>query len=199
MTGKRLFDLVFTIPGIIVLAPVLLLIAVWIKVDSPGPVFFRQVRVGRYGVPFRIFKFRTMVADSEQRGMQITVGADWRITRSGAFLRKYKLDELPQLFNVVFGDMSLVGPRPEVPKYIALYPAAVREKVLAVRPGITDFAAIEYKDENNLLAKADDPERAYIEQVLPIKQAYYLKYVKEQSVLLDFKLILKTIKAILAR
>ncbi len=196
MRAKRLFDLFFTIPGVIALSPLLLLIAIWVKVDSPGPVFFRQVRVGLNGKPFRIYKFRTMVADAERRGRQITVGEDARITQSGAFLRKYKLDELAQLFNVLAGDMSLVGPRPEVPKYIDLYPEAVRAAVLSVRPGMTDYAAIRFKDENDALVRADDPERIYIEEILPAKQAYYLQYVAEQSLWLDFKLILLTIKAI---
>ncbi len=199
MQTKRLFDLGFTVPGLLVLAPLLAAIALWVKLDSPGPVFFRQTRVGLKGKLFRIYKFRTMVADAERLGRPLTVGADARITNSGAFLRKYKLDELAQLFNVLAGDMSLVGPRPEVPKYIALYPDAVRQAVLSVRPGITDFAAIEYKDENALLAGAADPERVYVERILPAKQAYYLKYVAEQNLLLDLRLILATLKAVFVR
>ena len=199
MQTKRLFDLGFTVPGLLVLAPLLAAIALWIKLDSPGPVFFRQTRVGLKGKLFRIYKFRTMVADAERLGRPLTVGGDARITNSGAFLRKYKLDELAQLFNVLAGDMSLVGPRPEVPKYIALYPDAVRQAVLSVRPGITDFAAIEYKDENALLAGAADPERVYVERILPAKQAYYLKYVAEQNLLLDLRLILATLKAVFVR
>ena len=199
MQTKRLFDLGFTVPGLLVLAPLLAAIALWVKLDSPGPVFFRQTRVGLKGKLFRIYKFRTMVADAERLGRPLTVGGDARITNSGAFLRKYKLDELAQLFNVLAGDMSLVGPRPEVPKYIALYPDAVRQAVLSVRPGITDFAAIEYKDENALLAGAADPERVYIERILPAKQAYYLKYVAEQNLLLDLRLILATLKAVFVR
>ena len=199
MQTKRLFDLGFTVPGLLVLAPLLAAIALWVKLDSPGPVFFRQTRVGLKGKLFRIYKFRTMVADAERLGRPLTVGGDARITNSGAFLRKYKLDELAQLFNVLAGDMSLVGPRPEVPKYIALYPDAVRQVVLSVRPGITDFAAIEYKDENALLAGAADPERVYIERILPAKQAYYLKYVAEQNLLLDLRLILATLKAVFVR
>lgn len=199
MQTKRLFDLGFTVPGLLVLAPLLAAIALWVKLDSPGPVFFRQTRVGLKGKLFRIYKFRTMVADAERLGRPLTVGGDARITNSGAFLRKYKLDELAQLFNVLAGDMSLVGPRPEVPKYIALYPDAVRQAVLSVRPGITDFAAIEYKDENALLAGAADPERVYVERILPAKQAYYLKYVAEQNLLLDLRLILATLKAVFVR
>ena len=157
---KRLFDLVFTIPGIIILSPVLLVLAIWVHFDSNGPIFFRQERVGRYGVPFRIFKFRTMVVDAEKQGKQITVGTDKRVTRSGEVLRHYKLDELPQLFNVILGDMSLVGPRPEVPRYIAEYTEEERQEVLSVRPGITDNASIEFRSENEILGRADDPEYA---------------------------------------
>ena len=198
MIAKRLFDLFFTIPGLILLSPLFTIIATWIKFDSQGPVFFRQERVGRYGKLFRIFKFRTMCTDAEAKGRQITVGADPRITRSGAFLRKYKLDELPQLLNVLAGEMSLVGPRPEVPRYVALYPENVREHVLSVPPGITDYASIEYKDENDILGRAVDPDKAYIEEVMPAKLAYYLRYVAGRSLWVDLKLIVKTIKAIVS-
>lgn len=177
--------------------PVFAVIAGWIKMDSAGPVFFRQVRVGKFGRHFRIFKFRTMCLDAEARGKQITVGEDPRITRSGRFLRKYKLDELPQLINVLLGEMSLVGPRPEVPRYVALYPPGVCEQVLSVPPGITDYASIEYRDENAVLAKAADPERAYVEVVMPVKLAYYQRYVAERSLWGDFRLIMKTLKAII--
>lgn len=193
---KRLFDLVFTIPGIIVLSPVLLVLAIWVHFDSNGPIFFRQERVGCYGVPFRIFKFRTMVVDAEKQGKQITVGTDKRVTRSGEVLRHYKLDELPQLFNVILGDMSLVGPRPEVPRYIAEYTEEERQEVLSVRPGITDNASIEFRSENEILGRADDPEYAYIHEVLPIKIKYYREYVQNHSVWGDFIIILKTFKAI---
>lgn len=196
MIAKRLFDLFFTIPGILLLAPFFVIIAIWIKVDSTGPVFFRQERVGKNGKLFRIFKFRTMCLDAEAKGRQITVGADPRITRSGAFLRKYKLDELPQLLNVIKGEMSLVGPRPEVPRYVTLYPAAVRELVLSVPPGITDYASIEYKDENDILGRAEDPDKAYIEEVMPVKLRFYQRYVSERSLWVDFLLIIKTFKAI---
>lgn len=196
MLAKRGFDLFFTLPGLLLLAPLFLFIAVWIKLDSPGPVFFLQERVGRFGKPFRIFKFRTMCLDAEARGRQITVGEDPRITRSGRLLRQFKLDELPQLFNVLAGEMSLVGPRPEVPRYVALYPDAVREKVLSVLPGITDYASIEYRDENAVLGRAADPDRAYVEEVLPVKLAYYERYVEQRSLWVDFKLILKTVLAL---
>lgn len=197
MIAKRIFDLFISVAGTIVLLPVFVCIAIWIKLDSSGPVFFRQDRVGRFGKNFRIFKFRTMCLDAETKGRQITVGEDPRITRSGRFLRHYKLDELPQLLNVVLGEMSLVGPRPEVPRYVSLYPANVREQVLSVPPGITDYASIEYKDENAILGRATDPDRAYIEEVMPVKLRYYQRYVAERSLWIDFILILRTLKAIL--
>jgi len=197
MILKRTFDLFFSILGVLMLAPLLLFIGFWILFDSHGPVFFRQERVGRFGKLFRIFKFRTMCLDAEAKGRQITVGEDPRITRSGKFLRHYKLDELPQLINVVLGEMSLVGPRPEVPRYVSLYPADVREQVLSVPPGITDYASIEYKDENAILGRAADPDKAYIEEVMPVKLRYYQRYVAERSLWEDFKLIMKTLKVII--
>lgn len=198
MITKRLFDLFFTIPGLIALSPLFVIIALWIKIDSSGPVFFRQERVGRKGIIFRIFKFRTMYINAEAKGRQITVGEDPRITISGRFLRKYKLDELPQLLNVLKGDMSLVGPRPEVPRYVALYPEDVRTVVLSVPPGITDYASIEYKDENEILGKATDPDKAYIEEVMPVKLDYYQRYVADRTLMADFSLIIATFKAILS-
>lgn len=197
MIAKRLFDLFWTIPSLFLLSPIFLFIGVWVKIDSPGPVFFRQERVGRFGKSFRIFKFRTMCLDAESKGRQITVGADPRITRSGNFLRKTKLDELPQLINVILGEMTLVGPRPEVPRYVALYPTDVRERVLSVPPGITDNASIEYKDESTILGQAADPDKAYIEEVMPIKLEYYQRYVAERSLWLDFTLILRTLREII--
>ena len=196
MMAKRLFDLFFTIPGIIVLSPILIICAIWVKLDSPGEIFFRQVRVGRKGKTFRIFKFRTMVTDAEKKGKQITVGNDSRVTKSGEFLRHYKLDELPQLFNVLLGEMSLVGPRPEVPRYIAEYSEEDKEIVLSVRPGITDNASIEFRSENEILGKAKDPEKAYVEEILPIKIGYYKEYVENHSLVGDFAIILKTFRAI---
>ena len=196
MIAKRLFDLIFTIPGLIVLSPLLVVVAVWIRLDSPGLVIFKQKRVGRFGRPFFVMKFRTMVVDAESKGAKITVGGDPRITKSGAFLRKYKLDELPQLFNVLKGEMSLVGPRPEVPEYVDLYPEDVKETVLSVPPGMTDFASIEYRDENDILAVSDDPQRDYVEEIIPIKLDYYQEYVNRRSLWLDFVLILRTIAAI---
>ena len=196
MMAKRLFDLFFTIPGIIVLSPMLIICAIWVKLDSPGEIFFRQVRVGRYGKTFRIFKFRTMVTDAEKKGKQITVGNDSRVTKSGEFLRHYKLDELPQLFNVLLGEMSLVGPRPEVPRYIAEYSEEDKEIVLSVRPGITDNASIEFRSENEILGQATNPEEAYIKEILPIKIAYYKEYVQNSSLWGDFVIVLNTFRAI---
>jgi lipopolysaccharide/colanic/teichoic acid biosynthesis glycosyltransferase len=197
--AKRLFDLLLSSLGLLALAPLLLLIAVLIKLDSPGPVMFRQERVGRFGRPFRIHKFRTMRHEPAGQGLQITVGADRRITRVGGFLRASKLDELPQLLDVWLGDMSLVGPRPEVPRYVAHYPADVRDKVLSVRPGITDIASIEYRDESAVLARAADPEHAYIHEVLPHKLALAAQYVDRSSVGLDLWLIWRTLVAIVRR
>lgn len=194
--SKRFFDWLASTCGLLALAPVLLLLAVWIKLDSPGPVFFRQERVGRGGRLFRIHKFRTMVTDAERRGLQITVGADARVTRVGQWLRKYKLDELPQLLDVWLGHMSLVGPRPEVPRYVACYPADVRDVVLSVRPGITDRASIEFKDENEILGRAVDAHVAYVEEVLPIKLRYYQDYVANMSFWSDVGIILRTLKVL---
>jgi lipopolysaccharide/colanic/teichoic acid biosynthesis glycosyltransferase len=197
MVLKRLFDLFFSLTGMFLLAPVFSLISLWIMIDSEGPVFFRQSRVGRFGKLFKIYKFRTMCQDAEAKGRQITVRDDPRITRSGRFLRRFKLDELPQLINVVKGEMSLVGPRPEVPRYVKLYPEHLRQKILSVAPGMTDFASVEYKNENDILNEAEDPDRAYIDQVMPVKLKYYERYVSERSLWGDFKIILVTMKAIL--
>lgn len=193
---KRSFDLFASTIGLLVLAPLFLTLAVLIKIDSFGPVFFRQVRVGRYGKIFRIHKFRTMVIDAERKGLQITAGADARVTRIGYVLRKYKLDELPQLIDVLLGNMSLVGPRPEVPRYVAYYPDDVRSIVLSVRPGITDRASIEYRDESQILGLADDPHRAYVEEVLPVKLRYYVDYVTNRSFIGDLRIIFLTLVVI---
>ncbi len=191
--SKRLFDLVLAGLGLIALAPVFAAIAVWIKLDSPGPVFFRQVRVGRHGKPFRIHKFRTMVSCSDPAQLQITVGDDNRITHSGRMLRRFKLDELAQLVDVVLGTMSLVGPRPEVPKYVALYPASMRDVVLSVKPGITDPASIRFRNESEILAQAADPEREYVETILPVKLRHYVQYVNTRTLVGDLGIILKTL------
>ena len=196
---KRLFDFIASFYGLILLSPIFVLAALWIKIDSRGPVFFRQERVGFQGSLFRIHKFRTMVLDAEKKGKQITVGADSRITTVGSFLRKYKLDELPQLIDVFVGDMSLVGPRPEVPRYIDCYSDDEKHDVLSVKPGITDNASIEFRDENELLASSKDPEAAYINEVLPKKIALYRKYVRERSFFGDVVIIFKTIFLILKK
>lgn len=197
--GKRLFDLLVAGVGLAVLAPVFVVIALAIKADSPGPVFYRQQRIGRGGVPFRIHKFRTMAHDPQERGPQITAGADPRITRVGAFLRRSKLDELAQLIDVVQGTMSLVGPRPEVPRFVALYPVALREKVLSVRPGITDIASIEFRDENELLAHAADPEHEYVHVVMPRKLDLAARYVDQASFATDLRLLVRTVAAVWGR
>ena len=195
MLIKRAFDLTAALLGLVFLAPLFVVVACWIKLDSPGPVFFQQQRIGRQSVPFSIFKFRTMLADTESKG-QITVGNDARVTRAGHFLRRYKIDELPQLINVVLGEMSLVGPRPEVPRYVDYYPEDVRKIVLSVLPGITDWASIEYKNESNILADARNSERAYIDVILPVKLEYYVRYVRERSFLVDLRIIGATLLAI---
>ncbi len=197
MFAKRIFDLIFVIPGIFILSPVFLVIALLIKRDSNGPVLFKQKRVGLHGKPFKVLKFRTMVVDAEQKGAKVTTGGDPRITPSGQWLRKYKLDELPQLINVLKGEMSLVGPRPEVPEYVEFYTDKQKQTVLSVPPGITDIASIEFRNENELLADSKDPVKDYKEKVLPIKLSYYKQYVKERSLWLDFTLILKTVVAII--
>jgi lipopolysaccharide/colanic/teichoic acid biosynthesis glycosyltransferase len=197
--SKRLFDWVLSSIGLLLLCPVLCLIALAIKLDSPGEVFFRQERVGRFGKPFRIHKFRTMRQAASGQGLQITVGADQRITRVGQFLRRTKLDELAQLIDVWQGSMSLVGPRPEVPRYVAQYPAELREKLLSVRPGITDVASIEYRDESTVLAQAVDPEHAYVHEVLPRKLALSAQYVDEASLWTDVRLIARTLMIVVGR
>jgi lipopolysaccharide/colanic/teichoic acid biosynthesis glycosyltransferase len=194
--SKRLFDIVASLTGLVLLAPIFAVMALWIKLDSPGPVFFRQQRVGRYGKPFSIFKFRTMQAAPVET-LQLTVGRDNRITGAGHFLRHYKLDELPQLINVLQGSMSLVGPRPEVPRYVDSYPPEVRAIVLSVAPGITDWASILYREESAILGQAADPEQAYRETILPAKLNYYVRYVSERSFWTDLRIIFSTLVAIL--
>jgi len=193
--SKRAFDIVFACAGLLILTPLLLVIGAWIKWDSPGPVLFLQQRVGRHGRLFNIVKFRTMHHLS-QGVAQLTVGRDSRITGAGHRLRRFKLDELPQLLNVVSGSMSLVGPRPEVPRFVACYPPAMRTLVLSVSPGITDWAAIVYKDENTLLAASSDPERTYVEHILPDKLDHYARYVRERSFWMDLCIIVRTLAVV---
>lgn len=197
MLTKRLFDIVAALAGLLLLAPLMLVLAAWIKVDSAGPVLYRQRRVGRNGVPFRIVKFRTMHTSAEDIG-QLSLADDARATRAGRLLRRHKLDELPQLFNVLRGEMSLVGPRPEVPRYVEHYPPAVRDLVLSVPPGITDWAAIHFRDEGEILRRAADPERTYVLQVLPVKLEYYVRYVQQRSLLTDLRILFHTVGALLS-
>ena len=191
--AKRVFDLVGAALALGLLSPLRIGIALWIKLDSPGPVLFRQQRVGRQGRLFSIRKFRTMAADAPERGPLITVGDDARITRAGAWLRRSKLDELPQLIDVLAGHMSLVGPRPEVPAYVACYPSALRESVLAVRPGITDPVSLEFADEGALLAAAADPEREYVEVLMPRKLRAAAAYAQRATLWTDLVVIVRTL------
>lgn len=196
-TAKRTFDLVAAGGGLIVLSPLFAVVALAVKLDSRGPVFFRQQRVGLNFRPFDMYKFRTMVVDAPKLGGQLTVTGDPRVTKTGRWLRKLKIDELPQLINVVIGDMSLVGPRPEVARYVDQMHDAYRE-VLSVRPGITDLASVKYRDESEILAKAEDPEQAYVEQILPDKLAISRQYIREASLWLDLKIILQTLLRIVS-
>lgn len=195
---KRLFDIVASGLGLIVLSPLFLVIAIWIKLDSKGPIFYRQVRVGRYNKDFRIFKFRSMRVGSDKGSLVTIGGQDERITRAGCFIRKYKLDELPQLINVLIGDMSLVGPRPEVRHYVD-YWIPEQMHVLDVRPGITDPASIKFCNENELLEQAEDPEKYYIEVIMQEKIRLYLEYVKKHSFCYDISLIFKTFEVIVSK
>jgi lipopolysaccharide/colanic/teichoic acid biosynthesis glycosyltransferase len=197
--GKRFFDFVCSLIGLIFLSPLFLIIIIWIKTDSKGPIFFRQKRVGLNEKPFFIHKFRTMQLEAESKGLQITVGIDPRITKSGHVLRKFKLDELPQLIDVVVGDMSLVGPRPEVPKYVEAYNKNTRAKIFKMRPGITDWASIKYKDENAILSRSNNPEQAYINEVLPKKLSYSESYLENASFREDLKIIFSTFLEIIRK
>ncbi len=193
---KRLFDIKCSFLGLIILSPLFLLIAIIIVIDSKGGIFFRQKRVGKYEKLFILYKFRTMVRDAEAKGPLTLSHRDGRITKPGRFLRKYKLDELPQLINVLTGNMSMVGPRPEVPKYVALYNEE-QKKVFRVKPGITDYASIAFAGENELLAKSADPETTYTEKIMPAKLKLALKYIEDQSLLTDLRIIGKTLLKIL--
>ena len=195
--AKRLLDVLGALVGLVLLAPVFFAVALWIRIDSPGPVFYRQERVGLGGRTFRIHKFRTMRSDSVPGGPQITVGADARITHAGKFLRRTKLDELAQLIDVLRGDMSLVGPRPEVPRYVALYPPELRSKILSVRPGITDPASLAFRHEGDLLARATDPEHAYVQEILPRKLKAAAEYVDQRTFWSDIRLIGATVRSVL--
>jgi len=194
---KRGFDVVSSLIGIILLFPILLILWICIQLESSGGGFYRQVRVGKNGIDFRLWKFRTMQTDADKKGLLTIGGRDSRVTRIGFYLRKYKLDELPQLINVLIGDMSIVGPRPEVRKYVEFYSQDQR-KVLSMKPGITDYASIEYSNENELLAQSENPEKTYIEEVLPAKLELNQKYLNEQGFLTDLRIIFHTIKKIVS-
>jgi len=193
--SKRFFDILFSFLGIVILSPIVLIISTFLLIPSKGKVFFIQQRAGKKNHCFKLVKFRTMKIISGNNSL-ITIGVrDPRLTEVGYFLRKYKLDELPQLFNILKGDMSFVGPRPEVPKYVKLY-TVEQKKVFTIRPGLTDYASLRFFDENRILAECDDPEKAYVEQILPEKLNLSLKYIEEQNFRLDLKLIWLTIRRV---
>ncbi|HND71664.1 MAG TPA: sugar transferase [Bacteroidia bacterium] len=193
---KRCVDLIISFLAIVILLPLLLLIALWVKADSRGSIIYRQMRVGKGGKDFGILKFRTMHPDSDSKGLLTVGGSDPRITNAGFFLRRYKLDELPQLFNVLVGQMSLVGPRPEVRKYVSRY-SDEQLKVLNVKPGITDYASIHYSNENEILAQSADPEMTYVQEIMPHKLALNLKYIQEAGLITDLKIIAETVLKII--
>jgi len=193
---KRLFDLAVSLLGLVFLSPVLVFLSIAIKFDSPGPVFYRGVRAGRYGRPFRIFKFRTMAANAERLGDSSTPDDDPRVTRVGKILRKYKLDELPQVINVLRGEMSLVGPRPQVPWVVQLYSQEQRE-ILRVRPGITDYASLRFVNEGEILRGSSSPDNDYLQKIHPEKMQLSLEYVRNESLWLDCKLLIKTLGVLL--
>jgi len=192
----RLCDILFSLFGLLLLSPLFIIIAAWIVIDNPGPIFYHQIRVGKNNKDFSLCKFRSMRVDAD-KGSLITIGEhDNRITHAGHFIRKYKLDELPQLWNVLIGDMSFVGPRPEVRKYVDLYTLEQR-KVLTIRPGITDYASIEYINENNLLALSKDPDKTYIEEIIPAKIALNMRYIEHKTIGEYFRIIILTLKKII--
>ena len=194
---KRIFDIVASGIGLILLSPLFVILAIWIKCDSIGPVFYKEVRVGRNNMDFQLFKFRSMRVGSDKKGLITVGGHDPRITRSGYYIRKYKLDEFPQLINVFKGDMSLVGPRPEVRKYVDMY-TEEQMHVLDVRPGITDLASIRYRNENELLERVNDPDKYYVEVIMPDKLRINLEYVARHSFTFDIRLIFQTFRAIVS-
>ncbi len=195
---KRAFDILFSLIGIIIILPLLIIISLMILLDSKGGIIYKQARVGRNNISFNLLKLRTMSKGAD-KGSLLTIGNhDVRITKTGIWLRKYKLDELPQLFNILKGDMSFVGPRPEVSKYVALYNKQQR-RVLTVKPGLTDYASVEYMDENQILASVNNPEQYYIEHIIPHKISFNLKYIDENNLWIDIKIILLTIKNIIVK
>ena len=194
--AKRVFDFLFSVIGLVAITPVMLILAFIITIDSKGGVFYKQVRIGKNQKPFSLYKFRSMRTDADKKGLLTVGNNDSRITKIGYYLRKYKLDEMPQLINVLFGNMSFVGPRPEVEKYVKLYNQE-QLMVFNVKPGITDWASIKYVNENEILAKSSQPEKTYIEEIMPAKLKLNLEYVKHNNVFVDIKIILLTIKAII--
>lgn len=194
--AKRVFDICFSLLALLILLPLLAIIALWVRVDSKGPVFYFQTRVGKNDHDFKLFKFRTMRPDADKHGLLTVGGRDSRVTRLGYYLRKFKVDELPQLLNVLLGQMSMVGPRPEVRKYTSLY-TSEQKKVLSVKPGITDYASIKYFQESELLAKAVNPEETYIHDIMPVKLKLNLYYIQKQSFVRDIKIIAATVLKIL--
>ncbi len=194
---KRLFDLLVALPALVVFSPLFLFAALLVKLETPGPVFFRQTRVGLGGRNFRILKFRTMRHTEQNGGPDVTAGGDPRITASGRWMRRWKIDELPQLLNIIAGDMSLVGPRPEVPRFADLWPAGLRPDILSVRPGLTDPATLRFLEEESLLARSADPEKLYIEEILPAKAAAYAEYARNRSLLGDAALLVRTAAKVL--
>ncbi|MDB9961283.1 sugar transferase [Oceanihabitans sp.] len=193
---KRLFDIIFSFIGLIILLPILLIIAIGIKIESKGAVFYRQTRVGRHNQDFKIFKFRTMFVGSDNKGLLTLGDNDNRVTKIGYYLRKYKLDELPQLINVFIGNMSFVGPRPEVRKYVDYY-SEEDLQIFKIKPGITDYASIAFRNEAELLKAAADPEKLYVEDIMPKKIALNKKYINNNSLIADIKIIIKTILIII--
>ena len=193
---KRIFDIALSAISLPVLSVFFIFISIIIKADSRGPVYYRQTRVGRHGKLFRIYKFRTMVVNADKSGKLITVGDDSRVTRTGKFLRKTKIDELPQIINVLIGEMSFVGPRPEVPKYVELYSES-QKQILLVRPGITDIASIQFRNESKILASSNDPEKKYIEEIMPCKLVYNMQYLRNISVINDIRIIILTVFKVL--
>ncbi len=194
---KRIFDIFFSFIGLLMLLPIFVIIGFVIFIDSRGGIFYKQLRVGKNNVDFYLLKFRSMKINADKSGLLTIGGKDSRITHVGYFLRKYKMDELPQLINVLFGDMSLVGPRPEVRKYVDMY-SEVQKKVLSVKPGLTDYASIEYRNENELLGQVDDPEKVYINEIMPAKLQMNLKYIENQSLATDIKIIFRTLGKIVS-
>ena len=192
MVRKRMFDIVFSILGIILVLPLLIIVSILIKLTSDGPIIFKQKRIGQYGKKFDIYKFRTMIKNSESKGAKITIGKDPRITNIGFILRKYKIDELPQLFNILKGEMSFVGPRPEVEKYVEIYKKEY-ENILKIKPGITDLASIKYSNENDILANKENPENYYINNIMKEKINLNNKYLEKIGIKNDVKIIFKTI------